>query len=136
MEHGGVKHRADIRTKSGKIIELQHSYLSPHDVAERENFYGRRNLVWLFNVSDQVASGRLNLRDRKTHYTFRWKHARRSIAYTTAPTYLDLGERGIMKLKWMSKESPTGGKGSIQPVEVFLDWLIRQCGGMPHGTVK
>jgi hypothetical protein len=35
-----------------------------------------------------------------------------------------------MKLKWMSKESPTGGKGYIQPVEGFWDWLVRQCGGI------
>lgn len=41
------KHRADIITRTGTIIELQSSSISKEDVEEREKFYN--NMIWLLN---------------------------------------------------------------------------------------
>lgn len=41
-------HRADIVGKSGVVIELQHSPISPEEIREREDFY--KNMVWIVNA--------------------------------------------------------------------------------------
>ena len=49
------KHRADIVTSRGLIVELQHSNLSLADVRAREDCYGLR-LRWLFDGTDLLVS--------------------------------------------------------------------------------
>jgi hypothetical protein len=143
IEKDGVRHRADIRTKSGLVIELQHSPLGLDEIAAREAFYDE--MIWLFDVRicrpthtedgipypDYAKQIRLRLRPKEGRdgfYTFRWVHPRRSIAYAQSPTYLDIGSDEIFKLEWMSKETPCGGKGIVKPREAFESWLRRQCG--------
>lgn len=142
IEKSGVRHRADIRTKRGTVIELQHSPLGVDEIAMRESFYGK--MIWLFDVQtcrpthsengvslpDYAKEIRLRLRPRQGKegfYTFRWVHPRRSIAHVKSPTYLDVGSEEIFKLEWMSKETPCGGKGILKPRETFESWLRRQC---------
>lgn len=43
-------HRADIRTKAGRVIELQHSSISAAEIREREEFYGP-GMIWLVDAS-------------------------------------------------------------------------------------
>ena len=45
VERNGIKHRADVVSNNGIVIEFQHSYLSPSEIKEREMFY--RNLIWV-----------------------------------------------------------------------------------------
>lgn len=47
-------HRADIRNSAGTVIELQHSSLSPEDIARREAFYG--DMVWVFEATQRFAA--------------------------------------------------------------------------------
>jgi competence protein CoiA len=53
IERDGVKHRADIMTRSGMVVELQHSSIGPDEIEKRERFYGR--MLWLFDVSEARA---------------------------------------------------------------------------------
>jgi len=53
IERDGIKHRADIVTRSGMVVELQHSSMSVDEIAEREQFYG--NMAWLFDVRRQAG---------------------------------------------------------------------------------
>jgi hypothetical protein len=46
-----VWHRADIKTKSGKIIEIQNSSINLKSISDRERFYGKNNLIWILNGS-------------------------------------------------------------------------------------
>lgn len=143
IERNGARHRADILTKGGIVIELQHSPLAVDEIAEREAFYGK--MIWLFDVRacrpahsengirlpGHAKEIRLRLRPkegREGFHTFRWVHPRRSIAYAQSPTYLDIGSDEIFKLEWMSNDTPCGGKGIIKPQETFESWLRRQCG--------
>jgi competence CoiA-like predicted nuclease len=50
IERDGVKHRADIMTRSGMVVELQHSSIGPDEIEKREDFYGR--MLWLFDLSN------------------------------------------------------------------------------------
>ncbi len=43
-----TKHIADIVTKNGVVIEVQHSPISPHQITARENFYGR--MIWVVDA--------------------------------------------------------------------------------------
>lgn len=46
---GGEIHRADVKTPTGIVIELQHSSMSDEERISRENFY--QNLVWVLDGS-------------------------------------------------------------------------------------
>jgi competence CoiA-like predicted nuclease len=46
---GDQKHRADIRTAGGTVVEFQNSPISMEDVGRREQFYG--DLIWVVNAS-------------------------------------------------------------------------------------
>ena len=57
------KHRADIRTRTRKIIELQNSPINPKEITERENFYG--DMIWLLNgytLGKNISFNKTNLR--------------------------------------------------------------------------
>lgn len=44
-------HRADIQNTKGTVIELQHSPISPDEIACREDFYG--DMVWVFDAKER-----------------------------------------------------------------------------------
>lgn len=114
ISKGMSQHRADAFLPDGKIIELQHSGISPEEIRKREDFYGNK-LIWVFDAIDAYVENRLELRETETYnkYTFRWKHPRKSIAYATRKVFLDLGYGLLFELEWMSKETPCGGKGTL-----------------------
>lgn len=56
VDKKGEKHRADVKTDSGLVIEFQHSTLPSGERACREDFY--RKMVW-------VVDGRRRSRDRR-----------------------------------------------------------------------
>src|SRR6187551_3463787 len=43
-------HRADVQTHTGLVIEFQASPISPQEIEERENFYGK--MIWVLNGED------------------------------------------------------------------------------------
>ena len=50
----GEKHIADVKTKSGFLIEFQHSPIKREEQISRENFY--KNMVWLIDARDYYAT--------------------------------------------------------------------------------
>lgn len=55
----GEKHIADVITKSGWVLEFQHSYLKPEERRSRENFY--KKLIW-------VVDGNRRIKDKKRFF--------------------------------------------------------------------
>lgn len=49
LRKGEVHHRADIRTKAGVVVEIQHSTISQSEIKERERFYG--DMCWVFDLT-------------------------------------------------------------------------------------
>lgn len=47
IKKGDEYHIADIKTTTGKVIELQHSNISSENIEKREEFYG--DIIWLLD---------------------------------------------------------------------------------------
>jgi Competence protein len=56
--------------------------------------------------------------------TFRWKHARKHIAYAKKPVFLDLGNNQLLRLKKMYSESPVGGWGFLVERERLVQSIV------------
>lgn len=65
-------HRADIRTKSGLVVEIQNSPIKPEEIEQRENFYGKHKLLWILNGENLLKHCILNFNFEKkdTSLTF------------------------------------------------------------------
>jgi len=108
--------RADIKTDNDEIIRLQKRTLSPEEIRDIEEHFG--NMVWVFKLDDAVHN--IEFRDKGRFTTFRWKYPKKTIAYTSKPTILDLGDNKLFILKKMYKGTPCGGWGYFFDVEQFL----------------
>lgn len=110
-------HRADIVGKSGIVIELQHSPISPEEIRERETFYG--NMMWIVDAHPFHSNlyfyknPYLELRDgqpiwtkpkdkneelRFEPYFLVWKRVQKrwtSPLGSSKPTLLDLSQRTV-----------------------------------------
>jgi competence protein CoiA len=62
------RHRADLVTASGGVVELQHSAISSDVIEAREQFYGER-MAWIFDVAGAFTAGRLTSTHRRTKAT-------------------------------------------------------------------
>lgn len=104
MERNGVRHRADVVTPGGWVLELQHSTLDARQIAERERFYGR--MVWIW---DLIGRGdRFGFNDRPTWTGFRFKRPIWSLCGIRRPLYLDFGdeygvEGGLLRATRLSR---------------------------------
>ena len=80
----GERHRADVVLPGGRIVELQHGYLSPDAIWQREAFY--RDVVWLYDA--ERFWDRVVIRDK----AFKWLHAARSMQLHGRPRLWHVGE--------------------------------------------
>mgnify|MGYP002724212920 CR=1 FL=1 len=122
-------HRADIRA-GNCILELQHSPITPHEIWERERFYGR-GLIWLFDAQEAWEMERLEVFNRGDWDSFRWKHARRSIIHCQQPILLHIGEGWVLEVhtKYYDKPPMRGWVTWHSEVEVVQRVLERGRGG-------
>lgn len=121
IEKHGQRHRADIQTTRGLIVELQHSYLAPHKILEREWFY--KNMIWIFDARDVWEKENFELDEQETYYKFRWKYPKKHVAHTDAPCYLDFGFGRLFLIKKMYLKSSCYGWGYFVDVAKMLeDW--------------
>jgi competence protein CoiA len=118
MTDGKIRHRADVVTLAGVVIELQHSAISPADIQARERFYKR--MIWVFDAKEPFDTNRLELRNKGSHYTFRWKQPRKHLAICTQPIALDIGDGDLFWIKKIHTEAPCGGWGVTSPIASFI----------------
>lgn len=113
----GRKKIADAVMSNGKVVEFQHSPISVDEIILREKFYG--DMIWIFDCRDAC----IDLRPKKSYHTFRWMHAKRTLYHITKPCYLDLGERGIFRLKKISENAPHGGWGNLDSIQKLISFF-------------
>lgn len=136
-------HRADIVTPRGVVVEIQRSQLSTEQITERERHYGAMIWIFDATAAATQpfacwcppgrparecqpscqAPPRLDVRSPRPpkdeaskldHRTFRWKHARRSLAACRRPVYLDLGGDLLLVGRiYIEPGRPVGGWGHI-----------------------
>lgn len=96
------KHRADIKTKTGTIIELQKSSISLKDIREREEFYGEK-LIWLLDgktIAKNFAPFKSKRKiEQKWFSHFEWKWQPSIIRYAAKPIFIDMNINGIFKIQ-------------------------------------
>lgn len=62
------KHRADIVTNKGTVIEIQHSLIKTSDIVKREQFYDR--MVWIVNAFDFLRNLEIDFTEFNVHRYF------------------------------------------------------------------
>lgn len=120
MSDGIARHRADVVSADGIIWEIQHSALSTEDIQERERFYGVENMRWLFDMRKQFKAKDFDLRQKDGFHSFRWKHAKKSIAFARAKVFFDFGGGDVFELKKLHAAAPTGGWGYLLSAQDIL----------------
>lgn len=121
-------HRADVRTGPGRVFEFQHSPLSDVEIFAREDFYGNK-LVWVLNAEEFIDNFSINA--RKDHFTFRWRHPRKSWWIAEQPIFLHLDGNWLFKICKIYREVPCRGWGRMVSLGEFLEWAVN--GERPSG---
>ncbi|RIJ45503.1 hypothetical protein D1614_22815 [Maribellus luteus] len=127
IEKDGIKHRADVFTNSGVVIELQNSPIKPEVIRKREAFYGER-MIWVIHGIDfrtnfkivkrspvkYIRNYRWQYGDPQSEmvrtvpnpiptnegiYEFDWKYSRSSWSGVTRPTFIDFGGKNLFWVK-------------------------------------
>jgi hypothetical protein len=114
-------HRADIKI-GGRVIELQHSALSPAAIREREQFYP--DLLWVWDATAAFRGQRLALRDRGGYVTFTWTFPRQSLAACRQPVWLDLGDR-LLAVKKLYPGGTLRGWGAVLSQAAFVQRFLQ-----------
>jgi competence protein CoiA len=94
QSENGEKHIADVKTKSGVVLEFQHSHLSREERQSREMFY--QNMVW-------VVNGLRRVRDRSRFFKLL---ARASIIKAKPLTYSLRSNEGALLRDWVDSRKP------------------------------
>lgn len=79
-------HRADIKTDTGVVLELQHSALSPAEIYDREKFYG--DMIWIIDSEPFIKN--LSLEVLKGYVKITWKWFRKSWVGSKKPIFIDM----------------------------------------------
>jgi hypothetical protein len=116
------RHRADVVTPNGIVVEFQNAALPAGQVAAREDFYGP--MVWVVNAVEAFNDGRLSLRDKDGCQTFRCKQPRKWITLCQRRVVLDLGGGRMLRVKKIHAESKFAGWGYRLTVAEFRGWLL------------
>jgi hypothetical protein len=83
-------HRADVVLPTGEVVELQTSYLSTDEIAERERHYGHMRWVYRCDWHDRIQFGNKG---------FWWKHGSKAMATSSKPIWWDMGNaRWLVRL--------------------------------------
>ncbi len=123
-------HRADLVTADGWVVELQHSSISPEEIATREEFYGQR-MLWLFDATEPARENRIAYRKSepaaggRRYVTFRWYYPRKTLAWCNRRVLLDVGGGHLLSLRRIYPNGQCGGWGYLLPADRFRDWISR-----------
>lgn len=143
-------HRADVRMRSGTVLEIQHSPITTQEIVERESFYG--DMIWLLDArkwdighrsrdyqgSDdygQETYDRFTISFTKLHeqrladgalVKFRWRHPKRSWSVAKKPLLFDIGGGRLIQIGKVHWDSPAvGGWGHIIVVDTTREARVR-----------
>lgn len=126
LSRGGQKHRADVYTPSGIVLEFQHSSISPDDIIRREKFYGLL-MRWVFDARDAYAKKRLSFSHQVAETVYikiYWKFPRTTFGYARRPVYLDIGDGLLIEVRKMNLSSPARGWGYLTNRDAFVNRIL------------
>lgn len=112
-----ARHRADVVSPAGIVLELQHSTISPEDIQARERFYAR--MWWLFDAREAYKADRLRIGDRGDYWAFQWLHAKKSLTAVHQRLFLQLDSFYILEVRKKSLDKRLFGWGHLLSVPEF-----------------
>lgn len=104
------RHRADMVTPWGKIIELQHSSISVGEIEERERYYD--NMAWVIDAAPFANNLHLKWGEGRAFLSFRWTHPRRTLLAIKRPMFFDLGGGDLLEIRKIYQDDRVSGWGS------------------------
>jgi hypothetical protein len=105
----GERHRADIRTQAGVVLELQHSSIPEEEIAAREAFYTRdHRMFWLVHIHNEGSF-------RGTNFLMSLNFDKRPISF---------GGKRFSIMSWVGPGRQFIEKWKRSSTHVFFD-----CGG-------
>lgn len=117
IEKNTERHRADAVLPDGTVIEVQTSPISLEEIKERERFYG--NMIWIFDARETYEQDRFQITEEENYLKFRWKHPKKSIFYTSRPTFLHLEMGDFFHIKNCYPETYRGWGKIISLQEII-----------------
>lgn len=112
------RHRADIKTKNGIVIEFQNSPISNEDILKREKHY--KNMIWILN-GKTIAK---NIIFYVKQFKWKWYSGFFDGSSLSIPIYIDKGNEFLYRLDDL--DSNVGNFTKISK-----DAFIIQHGGKP-----
>lgn len=112
-------HRADIMTKYGVVLELQHSSISVEEIQERERFYGFK-MKWIIDGGPFLERIRFHRRDG--FWAFYWKHARLTWTFAKREVFIDVRDGNLFQIR---KNYGSRGWGQF----ISREEMLRKLGG-------
>jgi hypothetical protein len=107
LERDGVRHRADVVLPGGRVVELQHGYMSAPAIRQREAFYG--DMVWLYDAGrfwDRVSwAGR-------QPGGFWWRWPARSLLDHRRPMLWHV-QPNVYFVRWLRRYGTRGTFGAV-----------------------
>lgn len=139
IEKEGIKHRADVQTAKGTVIEFQNSPLNESSIYAREDFYGP-DMYWILNgenftpdliiqknnftlSSNLFRMGLSVLGLPKNHYPYRWFKPKSRWLTDEQKIFFDFADGYIYTIvSWIDKAG--GGICREMTVDEFVKMAI------------
>jgi len=137
-DSNGEKHRADVKTDEGWIIEFQHSPIKPEERQARNNFY--RSLIWVVDgtkrkndfkqFQERINEGSLLFRDPKFLEIFELDECRLILEWhdINALIFFDFNdpESDDEACLWFLFPKTSNRMGHVVRIKrtVFINWFI------------
>lgn len=83
---------ADVILKDGKVLEFQNTGIDLDTVKEREKFYGKDKLVWIFNATETYDRFNLILSKNKKRILAQWKRMPEIIKHCEARVMINFSD--------------------------------------------
>lgn len=126
-------HRADIRTNTGYIIELQHSPINVEKIQEREAFYGEK-MVWVIDGAPFQGYFQnysfIRDADSRRVEVFTWQHRQKRWWYAQRPVFIDRSSSLFYITQFFPKAQPlpkgtqtinVHGLGDTISIDTFME---------------
>lgn len=117
IEKDGIKHRADVKTQKGLVIEFQNSFLPVAEIKARESFY--MQMIWVINASDfaknilktSLVTLKLNYLDNIKAEQIKYFEDEYSEAVNRHDKKISEFENNINKQKYLVRQNETKAAG-------------------------
>lgn len=143
---GNIKHRADVLV-GRTVIEFQHSYITKELYDNRTVFYKEYDfkVIWLFDLSEEYADGKIDYSQENGYITFKWKDHRNIFKNTViindnVELYVQINkseQESILRICDIYNDGETFVSKNIISEKQFIDYFTDEKGGFEKPvTVK